>query len=270
MVELKKSEMDRIAYLFEGWEETMIWSCLQGCMGRAWVNETELAVDGTVVKKSTVGQIIVGDICFFAGEPDIELIHHIPEDFPSKVMIMVGRDERWNQAIETVHKGQVKKIERYAIKKEKDVFDQKKLMDNVAKLSPEYELRCIDEALYHHIMETPWAKYLCSSFPEYESFKRHGVGYVIVDQGKVLSGASTYAYYHGGIEIEIDTHKNYRRKGFALVCASKLILDCLDRHMYPSWDAANKASVALAEKLGYHFDHEYRAYEVPGPSQTNA
>ncbi len=269
MVELEKTEMNRIAYLFDGWEETMIWSCLQGCMGRAWANGSRLAEDRPLVEKVTAGQIIVGDICFFAGEPDVELIHHIPEDFPSKVIIMVGRDERWNQAIETVHKGRVKKIKRYAIKKEKEVFDQKQLMDNVVKLSPKYELRCIDEALYCHIMKTPWAKDLCSSFSDYESFKKHGVGYVIVYQGKVVSGASTYAYYHGGIEIEIDTHKNQRRKGFALVCASRLILDCIDRHIYPSWDAANKASVALAEKLGYHFDYEYRAYEVSGPFRTN-
>ncbi|MDD6328823.1 MAG: GNAT family N-acetyltransferase, partial [Lachnospiraceae bacterium] len=33
---------------------------------------------------------------------------------------------------------------------------------------------------------------------------------------------------------------------------------------YPSWDAQNKWSVGLAEKLGYHFSHEYTAYEING------
>ena len=32
--------------------------------------------------------------------------------------------------------------------------------------------------------------------------------------------------------------------------------------LYPSWDAQNKASVHLAEKLGYEFSHEYVVYEV--------
>lgn len=32
--------------------------------------------------------------------------------------------------------------------------------------------------------------------------------------------------------------------------------------LYPSWDAANRESVALAEKLSYHFDREYTAYQV--------
>ena len=55
-----------------------------------------------------------------------------------------------------------------------------------------------------------------------------------------------------------------RRRGFAYICGAKLILECLKRGLYPSWDAQNKWSVALAEKLGYHFDHAYQAFEV-GP-----
>ncbi|MBO5076263.1 MAG: GNAT family N-acetyltransferase [Clostridia bacterium] len=30
--------------------------------------------------------------------------------------------------------------------------------------------------------------------------------------------------------------------------------------LYPSWDAANKMSVRLAEKLGYEFSREYVCY----------
>ena len=64
------------------------------------------------------------------------------------------------------------------------------------------------------------------------------------------------------IEIEIDTREEYRRKGFAYVCGAKLILECLKRNLYPSWDAHNKGSVALAEKLGYHYSHSYTAIEI--------
>ena len=47
----------------------------------------------------------------------------------------------------------------------------------------------------------------------------------------------------------------------AYICGAKLILECLDRGWYPSWDAQNLWSVALAQKLGYRFDHEYVVYE---------
>ena len=64
--------------------------------------------------------------------------------------------------------------------------------------------------------------------------------------------------------MEVDTHPAHRRKGLATACGAALIITCLDRGLYPSWDAQNLWSVALAEKLGYRFDHEYPAYEIRG------
>ena len=89
-----------------------------------------------------------------------------------------------------------------------------------------------------------------------------GLGVVIKKDGIIVSGASSYSVYQGGIEIEIDTKEEYRRKGLALISGAKLILQCLDRGLYPSWDAKNTWSVSLAEKLGYHFHYEYDAYEI--------
>ena len=85
---------------------------------------------------------------------------------------------------------------------------------------------------------------------------------IICGKGRIVSGASSYSRYDKGIEIEIDTEKAHRRRGLATAAGAALILECLSRGLYPSWDAQNKWSVALAEKLGYHFDHEYVAYEV--------
>ncbi len=88
------------------------------------------------------------------------------------------------------------------------------------------------------------------------------MGAVICKGNIMISGASSYPRYKDGIEIEIDTREEYRRKGFAYVCGAKLILECLKRNLYPSWDAHNKGSVALAEKLGYHYSHSYTAIEI--------
>ena len=56
-------DLKKIAPLFEGWEETMVWSCLQGCMGYAIVDHEETP---------RAAQLVVGDFCFFAGEPQDE------------------------------------------------------------------------------------------------------------------------------------------------------------------------------------------------------
>ena len=49
----------------------------------------------------------------------------------------------------------------------------------------------------------------------------------------------------------------------APACGAALVLTCLARGLYPSWDAANRESVALAEKLGYRLvDHRMELFGV--------
>ena len=96
-----------------------------------------------------------------------------------------------------------------------------------------------------------------------------GRGMVIMKTGRIVAGASSYTRYNEGIEIEVDTIEEERRKGLATIVCAALILHCLDEGLYPSWDAQNMNSVRLAEKLGYEFDHEYIAYEVSGEERTH-
>jgi predicted GNAT family acetyltransferase len=95
-------------------------------------------------------------------------------------------------------------------------------------------------------------------------YKRYGLGVAILKDGEPVSGASSYTSYIGGIEIQIDTKQEYRRRGLAYISGAKLILECLKRGLYPSWDAHNIWSVALAKKLGYRLDREYIAYVISG------
>ena len=85
---------------------------------------------------------------------------------------------------------------------------------------------------------------------------------VILKDGVIVSGASSFGRYREGIEIEVDTLPSERRKGLASAACAALILRCLDEGLYPSWDAQNLSSVGLARKLGYEFSHEYPAYEL--------
>ena len=92
---------------------------------------------------------------------------------------------------------------------------------------------------------------------------------VILKSGRIAAGASSYTRYNEGIEIEVDTTEEERRKGLATIASAALILRCLDEGLYPSWDAQNMNSLRLAEKLGYEFDHEYTAYEVSREERTH-
>ena len=164
--------------------------------------------------------------------------------------------------MEEIYGDHAKRITRYAIKKESDVFDLCKLQSYIDQLENEYEVKMINHELYHTAMAHDWSRDLCSQFATYEEYAQYGLGAVVLHNGLLVSGASSYTVYKEGIEIEIDTRADYRRKGLGLACAARLIIAFLVRGLYPSRDAQNMGSVELAKKLGYHCDKEYVSYEV--------
>ncbi len=239
--------------LFQDWQETLIWSCLQGMMG-------DIYADSFMNPQSAMA--IIGDFAFFAGKVSKELVSFKPENCKQDFIILTPQNEAWAKQIEAYFGERAKKVIRYAIKKEPDVFDRKKLLEAVSGLPEGYVLHEIDEGLYLQCKENGWSRDLVSQYGDYADYCKKGLGIAVLKDGEIVSGASSYTSYREGIEIEIDTREDCRRKGLAYACGAKLILECLKRNLYPSWDAQNKWSVALAEKLGYHFDHEYTAYEV--------
>ena len=53
--------ISKAAALFHGWDEALIWSCLQGHMGNMLLDHDENPASAV---------IDIGDFCFFAGEPN--------------------------------------------------------------------------------------------------------------------------------------------------------------------------------------------------------
>lgn len=231
-----------VTRLFDGWEETMIWSCLQGYMGTLTAAGPDSA------------RITVGDFCFFAGRPDQELIQ------TAAAPILVPRDEQWQRMIKNVRGDHVFLAYRYATCKEADVFDREHLQSLVRSLPTEYELRPIDEGLYTGLVRQEWSRDLCSQFNGCEDYLARGIGVAAICRGIPAAGASSYTVYSGGIEIEIDTAPGHRRRGLAAACGAQLILECLDRGLYPSWDAHDLRSASLAQKLGYRLDRPYPVF----------
>ena len=58
-------------------------------------------------------------------------------------------------------------------------------------------------------------RYAFDKEKDYNAYKKLGLGVVILKDGDVVAGASSYSTYDKGIEIEIDTKEGYRRKGLA-------------------------------------------------------
>ncbi len=239
--------------LFAGWQETMIWSCLQGVMGRIYVNS---------LKNPSSAMALLGDFCFLAGKPDRELAVYEPGPDRENFRILVPRSRGWEELIEACYGKKAEKVVRYAMKKEADVFDRKELRTIADRVPDGYCLQRMDEILFWRCRKIAWCRDWVRQYDDYAAYQKYGLGMVMLKEGEPVSGASSYSGYRGGIEIEIDTREDFRRRGFARICGAELILECLERGWYPSWDAENTWSVALAEGLGYHFDHVYTAYKI--------
>ena len=126
-------ETSKVLPLFEGWPETLIYSCLQNIMGKVFVTDP-------VNPRSAMA--FAGCFGFYAGDPDRELVIHKPAGF----VIMVPRTEEWASMIEECFPS-AKRVKRYAIRKDTR-FDPAALHKELDKLPEGYELREIDSALY--------------------------------------------------------------------------------------------------------------------------
>ncbi len=242
-----------IAALFAGWEETMIYSCLQGIMGELYA--------GPPGSPKTAAALL-GDFCFLAGSPERALVQSVLKACSRDFMILIPQTEQWAEQIEECCRGSAKRVVRYALKKEPEVFDTDHLHRLAHALPKGCTMRLMDEELFLQCGRLGWCRDFVSQYPDYKTYRRYGLGVVAMEENEPVSGASSYSGYAGGIEIEIDTREDRRRRGLAGACGARLILECRKRGLYPSWDAQNLWSLALAEKLGYHFDREYAAYEL--------
>ena len=249
----KLADPMRAAPLFSGWDETMILSCLQGVMGEVYADDPV---------KPRAAMAILDDFAFFAGITDADLVLWRPETHKKNFILMVPQTPAWGNLIREMYGERCILLPRYAIRKEPEVFDRVYLTSIVAACPSEFSLRPIVEQIFLRSRETEWMRDWTSAYADYGEYQRLGFGVVLTKGNEIIAGASAYSRYREGIEIQIDTYEPYRRRGFALICGAKLILGCLEKGLYPSWDAANLASVALAEKLGYHFDREYVAYGI--------
>ncbi|MCA1046574.1 GNAT family N-acetyltransferase [Bacillus toyonensis] len=242
----------KLVSMFEDFNNVILLSYLQGHMGRAWVNDLE---------NPTVAQVTVGIFTFYTGDPNVKETEELLRNIPEKMLVIVNSEE-WKKRLETFYERKIDKFLRYKFKRNSEFFNRSKLQSFRSTLPKGYELRRIDEHIANNSTLHKLSEDFTSQFQSVEDYLNRGIGYSILYNGEVICGASSYSIYDKGIEIEVATDLNHRRKGLATVVSAALILDCLEKGKYPNWDAANTTSAKLAEKLGYVFDKAYDTYFV--------
>ncbi|UTR13065.1 GNAT family N-acetyltransferase [Evansella sp. LMS18] len=244
--------------MFKDIDSMIILSYLQGHMGTAYVDDLE---------NPTVAQIVVGIFVFYAGDPHTKEAEELLFNLPEFALVIVESDE-WKNRVEAVHGSKVEKFQRYRFEKNPAHLNRVHFENILSSLPEGYEIKKVDKEIVNDPSFNELSEDFVSQFVSVDDFLNRGVGYALLHEGKVVSAATSFSIYDTGIEIEIATHPQYKRKGLATITAAALILDCLDSGRYPSWDAANSESVELAKKLGYILKESYDTYFIENIKPT--
>lgn len=253
MIEVKKEHMNQIAQLFEEFEDSMVISCLQGYMGNAYVETLD---------SPRAALIVSGEYSFFAGDAistdAMSLIRNLFEINQNETTIVIFDDDNpeWENRLLSVPDNNPVIVPRFGIV-QKDYFDNNVLQKYIDALPQGFDLVRFDENIYNQAMQAEWSKEFCEVFSSAEDYLARGFGFAVLDNGKLVSGASTMTVYDGGIEIQVATDEKYRRCGLAMPCAAALVQECSKRKIRPCWDAANLISKKMALNLGYEYKGEY-------------
>lgn len=241
------------APLFARPRPVIVQSCLEGAQGG-------LLLDREPDPRTAAA--VLGDFAYLAGERSTALLDGLVDlDGPfGTPQILIPCSPEWRCLLEErVGRGLVHHT-RFALKAPA-AFDRD-LLSRLANPPEGIVLQPLDAFAYARCLAGPWSRDLVSQFPGDEQFAASALGIVATAGGRVVSGASTYARSRSAIEIEVDTHPAWHRRGLARACSAALVLSCLTHGIRPSWDAHTEASLALARQLGYELDHAYTAYLI--------
>lgn len=160
---MKEQTMQKVHSLFTGWNQTIIWSCLDGTMG-------QIIVDDDSNPQSALAILGINSaFAFFAGKPNLNLITTAVDACSD--LIMVPQNTEWANMIEKYYGDQVRKFTRYATLKDTN-FDTTKLQLNIEKLSPEFQIHSIDASLYDQCLQKEWSTDLVGNYSNYDEFKK--------------------------------------------------------------------------------------------------
>jgi GNAT superfamily N-acetyltransferase len=141
-------------------------------------------------------------------------------------------------------------------------FNQDTYREGRAPLPEGARLQPIDTATASLLLEEPWSRDIVGNFGTPERYVSEAFGFVVRLEGRVVAAAGCYAQYSDGIEVEVDTHPDFRRLGLARAASRALIAEALRRGCAVHWDAMNAASAHLARSLGYVESERYECLEL--------
>jgi hypothetical protein len=230
--------------------------CMHGCI--AAVIEEGAGKVFTDSRDNPGVALAIVDFQFLAGDPFHASVPFLLDLLHTNEWLIAPTPD-WQQVVSASYPGKIEVYEREAFQAKQ--FDVGQLSGFISGLPDGFKLRKVRLEDVMKFKELSPA--LLASYTSPEEFIEKGVGMGIYHEGRYISGASSSPLGGGKLEFEIQTHKQFRRHGFARIVASALILYCLENGIEPCWDAANEPSATLARQLGFYSTGKYNAFWLP-------
>lgn len=252
-VDLKTFEKD-LSYLFKECQLYIPDAIREGSIGQVLVDDLDNP-------QSAVLAIPGFKLSIFGGDVNTPAIRAYIEELPFFAMLLFG-SKGWDGLLRGIHPGKWIVMPRYGFSSESLNADHLQALK--AKLSDEFRIEKIDLARAQEIMgrgeKDRFTGDQLFGYDSPEDFMTRGLGYCVLLGDEMVSIAAAGATCAKGIEVQINTQKDYEGRGLGTAVAAALILDCLAQGIDPNWDAATKESAGLAKKLGYSPTGEYPMY----------
>jgi hypothetical protein len=250
-VEIPVSERHKLIPLFEScpYDRVLIESVLEGRFGWAYADSAA---------EPTVARLNSGAWTMLAGDPCAPGVKDLLRLAP--VAYVTPQTAAWRQTLQEAFGKQFIALPFVDFStKELDLAHLEKLIET---LPAGFELKRLDRELAEQLPADTGNAYFFENFHTIADFLQRGLGYAVLQQGKIVSAATSMAQCQRAIDIEIETVAGYQKRGLATVGAARLVAHCLERGIEPCWLAANLASERLALKLGYVRGERYETLAI--------
>lgn len=115
-----------------------------------------------------------------------------------------------------------------------------------------------------HLLELSGRVIPSYSWDNNNDFFNFGKGFGIYDvtKNRIVCTSFSSGIGDGKIDIGIETQPDYRRMGFATLCAARMVRYVLENGMLPDWgcDTMNQGSASTAIKIGFEKSTSYSVY----------
>ncbi|CAN5176806.1 GNAT family N-acetyltransferase [soil metagenome] len=198
--------------------------------------------------------------CFtiLAGDPNhllaAELVRRIPPE-PS----MIPSTDAWQRVVEEVL-GPPKEILDLT-EFEPDAIDHDKIVAMMARVPEGFQIVRMGDAEARRA-SVRFDFDFNEALGSIENFLEDGIGFCALTESREVAAIALSLFVAGGgIEITVETHPDFQRRGLGGAVAAHLVDYALNHHLKPRWVGTNEVSCVLARRLGFVESGRYQLHE---------